>query len=262
MIPKPKHLQPPYGAQFKDESVVSAYQYRPEYPVELFEVVSDLISDEPRRVLDVGCGTGYVARYLVNYVEAVEAVDFSHHMIETGKMLPNGDHPNLTWIESAIEKAPLAPPYALITAGQSLHWMDWYVVLPRFAEILTANGRLAILGLTYTPPPWQPALFALINRYSTNQDYQPYDLIDELEKRHLFTVHGQQATEPFNFVQPIEQYIESWHARNGLSRDKMGEQAAVFDQEAREIIVSHCQNGRIESEIVGHVTWGKPHNLK
>lgn len=258
MIPKPRHLQPHYGAQFQDETVVVAYQYRPEYPAGLFEIVTNLINDEPRRVLDVGCGTGYVARHLVNYVDALDAVDFSHHMIESGKTLPNGNNPRLNWIESAIEEAALNPPYALITAGQSLHWMDWYVILPRFAEVLTSNGHLAILGLTFSPQPWDTALYKIINRCSTNQDYQPYNLIDELTVRKLFEVQGRQETAPTTFSQLPEHYLESWHARNGLSRQRMGEQAVLFDQEVLELLLQHGVNGRIESEITGHVTWGKP----
>lgn len=258
MIPKPKHLQPLYGAQFKDTSVVAAYQYRPEYPPELFEIVATLITDEPRRVLDVGCGTGYVARRLVDYVDALDAVDFSHHMIETGKTLPNGRHPHLHWIESAVEDAPLHPPYALITAGQSLHWMDWYTVMPRFAEVLTVNGRLAILGYSFTPQPWDDALFKIINRYSTNQDFQPYNLFDELTQRGLFEIEGEQETAPVTFTQSTDDYVESWHARNGLSRQRMGQQAAVFDQEVRQLLQEHCPSGQIESTFSGHVTWGQP----
>ena len=43
-----------------------------------------------------------------------------------------------------METAPLDPPYALVTAGESLHWMAWEVVLPRFAAALVPGGLLAI----------------------------------------------------------------------------------------------------------------------
>ena len=67
MIQKPKHLGVQYAEVFKDASVVEAYQYRPSYPAEVFEILSGLITTEPRHVLDVGCGTGFLARNLVNY---------------------------------------------------------------------------------------------------------------------------------------------------------------------------------------------------
>jgi hypothetical protein len=30
----------------------------------------------------------------------------------------------------------LQPPYALVTAGAGLHWMDWNIVMLRFADLI------------------------------------------------------------------------------------------------------------------------------
>lgn len=68
-------------------------------------------------MLDVGCGTGYIARTLVERVGQVDAVDFSQNMIEMGKMLLNGDNPRLRWILGSVEEVELYPPYGLVTAG-------------------------------------------------------------------------------------------------------------------------------------------------
>ncbi|MGH2560279.1 MAG: class I SAM-dependent methyltransferase, partial [Thermomicrobiales bacterium] len=146
VLPKPDHLAPKYGAQFQDASVVAAYHHRPHYPAPIFDLLTGLIADEPRVVLDIGTGPGAIARELAARVERVDAVDPSRGMIEQGRALPGGDRPNLVWIEGYAEDAPLNPPYALITAGQSLHWMEWAVVMPRFRDLLTPNGVLAIAG--------------------------------------------------------------------------------------------------------------------
>lgn len=259
MIPKPNGLQPKYGAEFKDQSIVSAYQHRPRYPQEMFGILSDLITDQPRHVLDVGCGTGFIARYLINQVDRIDAVDFSAQMIATGKTLPGGDDPALNWIEGAVEKVPLSPPYALITAGQCLHWMDWYIVLPRFQKLLTAGGYLALVGTGALVPLWHDELIAIVQRYSTNRDYEPYHLSQEFEMRGLFKKIGEKRTAPVSIVQAIDHYIESWHARNGLSRERMSQEtAAAFDCEAKALISQYCPNGYVESQIVGHVEWGVP----
>ena len=114
-------------------------------------------------------------------------MDFSENMIETAKILPNGNHPGINWICGPVEKVLLSPPYALITAGQSLHWMDWEVVFPRLKESLTRNGYLAIVGQKNSPMPWDGDLFKkIIPTYSTNQDFVPYNLVEESESRNLF----------------------------------------------------------------------------
>lgn len=260
MIPKPKHLAPKYGAQFKDESIVAAYKHRPPYPAETFDILDNLMVDEPRRVLDVGCGPGRVARFLVDMVEQIDAVDISSGMIETGKTLPNGQHSHLNWILGSAETASLNPPYALITAGQSLHWMDWYTVMPRFRQMLTPNGVLALIGHIISPMPGYDEIIEVVKRTSTNRDFEPYSLVEELEKRNLFTQQGEKTTQEVPFTQTIADSVESWHSRNGLSRDRMSaEAAATFDSEVHAIMNRHCPDGIVRLQVQGHVIWGKPH---
>jgi trans-aconitate methyltransferase len=166
MIPKPKHLEPKYGAQFKDESIVDAYRYRPPYPEELFDILGRLITSNNKSVLDIGCGSGNLVRRLINRVDRIDAVDFSQAMIELGKNLPGGDHPNLRWIHGPVEDVPLSPPYGLITAAQSLHWMAWDVVFPRFQKILAPGGYLAIVGNRPSSTAWDAEIGDIIRRYS------------------------------------------------------------------------------------------------
>ena len=135
-----------YAAQFQDAAVVAAYPSRPPYPDGVFKALAGLIGDGPRTVLDLGCGTGDLARRLAPLVERVDAVDISEGMIALGKTLPGGDAPNLRWIVGSAEDAPIAPPYGLVVAGESLHWMAWDVVLPRVREALAPGGMLAIVG--------------------------------------------------------------------------------------------------------------------
>ena len=80
-----------------------------------------------------------------------------------------------------------------------------------------------------SPQPWQAGLQALINRHSTNRDYQPHDVVSELTQRGLFTSHGSERTESYPFSQPLAAYIEALHSMNGFSRDRMpaGERRSV-----------------------------------
>jgi SAM-dependent methyltransferase len=259
MLPKPEHLGPDYAAQFQDQSVVAAYRFRPPYPDEVFRILAGLIRDAPRVVLDAGCGDGTIARHLVEQVERIDAIDLSRAMIEQGKRLPNGNHPRLRWICVPMEQAPLDPPYALITAGASLHWMDWQVVLPRFRQALTPRGMLAIIYDEMLSLPWDDALRSLIQRSSTNQKFQPYDTIEELERRGLFTKVGEQRTAPMPFTQPVDDYIESFHARNGFSRERMSQEMAdAFDNELRRLLVGFCPDGNVTMQVTARVVWGRP----
>lgn len=259
MQPKPKHLGLTYAEQFKEQSIVDAYVHRPPIPVAVFDKLLSLIVDTPRRVLDVGCGLGPVARTLAPSVEHVDAVDFSHAMIEAGRKLANGDHPNLCWIESSVETASLTPPYALIVAAGSLHWMDWATVMPRFQQILSPSGVLAIVWQSEVRQPWHAAQLPIIQRYSTNQDFEPYNLVDELTGRGYFQPRGEFHTEPVAHHQSIASYTEAFHSRNGFSRERMSiENAQGFDTAMEALLRPLYPTGTVALEIVGHVVWGLP----
>jgi SAM-dependent methyltransferase len=258
MIEKPRHLGREYAAAFQDRGVVEAYRYRPPYAAEVFAILAGLIGDGPRRVLDVGCGTGNIARYLVTRVAWLDAVDASRHMIEEGKRLAHGDDPRLRWLHGRVEDVALDGPYGLVAAGESLHWMDWTIVLPRFREVLAPGGYLAVVGQEITPDPWS-ALGGLVERYRTDGGYQPYDMLGELERHGLFQKESEARTAPVRVVQLIDDYVESYHARSGFARERMGAaRAASFDTEAREFLRGAHGDGTVTLEVVSSVVWGLP----
>jgi ubiquinone/menaquinone biosynthesis C-methylase UbiE len=258
MQPKPTFWSQENGTAFQDTSVVSAYGARPPYPDAVFDILAGLLVDEPNKLLDVGCGTGFVARRMAGRVARIDAVDISRKMIDQGKLLPNGDAPSLRWIVGSAESVPLDPPYALITAGDSLHWMEWTVVLPRFATLLTPNGFLAILGVGQLPTSWDDELLPIIRQFSTIRDYQVVDLVTELESRGLFQVSGRQTTAPVPFTQPLDTYIESFHGRASFSRERMNVGVSeAFDDTVR-ALVSRYSPRDVRLQVVTEVVWGKP----
>ncbi|MGI8588159.1 MAG: class I SAM-dependent methyltransferase [Chloroflexia bacterium] len=258
-IPKPAHLGPEYAAQFQDRSVVAAYRHRPPYPPEAFDILGGLLAGRRRAVLDLGCGTGDIARPLARMVDRVDAVDFSPEMISAGRAAPGGGDPRLRWIVGRAEEVPLQPPYALITAGSSLHWMDWETVLPRCRDALAPGDYLALVSIETLPSPWDAELSATIRRFSTNREYQPYDLVEELARRGLFRQAGEQATAAVPFAQPVADYIEAFHSMNGLSRERMDQAAAGgFDAAVAAAVAPFCPDGLVRLLVAGRVVWGRP----
>jgi SAM-dependent methyltransferase len=258
VLPKPDHLGPEYGEQYRDASVVAAYHHRPPYPEEVLDILDGLIV-APGIVLDAGTGTGEIARGMARRGMTVDAVDPSPGMLARARELPDGDHTNLSWILGHAEDAPLRPEYGLIIAAMSLQWMDWPVVLARFREVLAPDAVLAIVDERSMPNPWDGALQELINRYSTNRGFKPYNLVAELEQRNLFREVGRRKTTRIPFRQSPASYIESFHARNGFSRDRMSaEAAAAFDEATAEVVAPYLVGGEVSLTVGAEVIWGVP----
>jgi SAM-dependent methyltransferase len=259
--PKPSFLGPGHAEVFSDPSVVVAYRHRPPYPPETFDRLADLAVDSGGAVLDAGCGTGFLARPLAERGFTVDAVDPSEAMIAVGRRLEGGDRVN--WILAPMETAPLAPPYTLAVAGESLHWMEWSVVLPRLAEALEPGARLVIIGKEFTPSPWNDAIEELTSRYTTNPDHEPFDLVQELVSRGLFEPEGEVRTGMVPFDSHVDDCVESFHSASYLSRERMGRTAAAeFDAAVRELVCAAHPEGRWTSGVRAFLTWGLPVPLR
>ena len=256
--PKPRFLGSDYASQFQDESVAAVYRRRPPYPSEIFDLLQDLLPQDNAHLLDIGSGTGEIAIPMAQRGVRVDAVEPSSAMLNIARAQHGSDR--VIWHNANAESYSYPDDYDLVVCAQCLGWLDWSVVFPKFADVLTSNGWLAIVGqYGFDAFPWQSELIELIRRYSTNQDFEPFDLVEGLIERNLFEAKGFRKTRPLPFEQSIDDYIDSIHARNGFSRDRMptGE-ADAFDAEVRDLLKAHHRNGVLIAECGASVTWGKP----
>ena len=255
MSARPEFLTAENAIAFDDEGVARAYGFRPAYPPKMFDALAGLIVG-PRIVLDAGTGTGAIARYLASHVDRIDALDPAAAMLAEGRRLEHGDDPRIRWILGGGETAPLFGPYGLITTGQSLHWMDWEIVLRRFAAELAPGARLAIVDDPEVPEPWADELRPIIARYSVIRRWHQFALIPELERQGLFEREGQIDVEPLTVTQPVAEYIESFHGRSSLARHRIGQEAAdAFDREVRALLGDRA---RIERRVAGRIVYGRP----
>jgi len=184
-------------------------------------------------------------------------------MIEEGRRLPGGDHARLTWIVGRAEDVALRQPYGLVTAGDSLHWMNWDVVLPRMADALSPSGSLAILSVDGTVTGEDrmvhEGILDLIRRYSTYKEWRPdFDLVAELSRRGLFRERGRAETEAVHFRQSVDDYVESFHARASLSWERMDPaDAAAFDSGLRQLLLDRIGD-TVELAVRATIVWGRP----
>lgn len=245
---------------FGNVGVAAAYKHRPPYPPDVFDILEQLVIDEPRTVLDIGAGEGAIARPLASRVDRVDAVDISAAMIEAGRLRPGGQQPNLHWILGAVETAELTGPYALVTAGASLHWMQWDQTFDRLARVITPRAQLAIIEHGPRDLPWEDEMLTVIKRHSRSPGYDPgFSMVEALQEQGLFEVTDSADSSPMRFRQSIGDYVERFHSTASLAREHMSEQEARdFDMAIEQVVRPWASGDTLELEIVANLTWGRP----
>jgi len=248
------------AAVFGHAGVADAYRHRPPYPPEVFDILERIIADRPRRVLDLGAGDGALARPLAARVDHVDALDISPAMVEAGRRQPGGERRNLRWIVGAAETAELAGPYALVTAGASLHWMSWAPTLARLAEAMTGHAVLAIVEHGPYDLPWRAELAEVIVRHSRSPHFDPsFSLPDALAAEGLLEITGRATTAPVPFRQPLASFVEQFHSTASLAREWMSAaESAAFDRTLAGVAAPYAAGGLVEMDVVARLAWGRP----
>jgi SAM-dependent methyltransferase len=245
---KPKHLAKEYGDQFQDEGIVQRYHHRPDYPDALFERIAQRLPTGAN-VLDIGCGTGELAIPLANIGFQVEGIDPSMAMIERAKAASA----KVNWCHCYTEEFNFHKTYDLIVAANSLHWMNWSVVFPMFKQALAEKGTLAIVtGGDLFDYSGAEQVLELIKAYSTNQDFKPFSLVELLQHGNFIKAVEAVPIPSVRFSQSIDSFIESIHARNGFSVERMGEQVAQeFDTQLKQCLSAHGDvvAGKVKAEL-------------
>jgi len=139
---------------------------RPSYPNELIEWLS---STATGRAVDVGCGTGRVARLLAAAGWRVLGVEADERMAAVAR-----SH-GLDVVVSRFEDWRPEDHFDLVCAGQAWHWIDPQVGYEHAAEVLRPGGRLAVFWNTYHYSPATMAVFTAVL-----EERAPHLLIDSV----------------------------------------------------------------------------------
>lgn len=109
---------------------------RPGYPSKLFD---DLLPDGDCTAIDVGCGTGIVARLLVERGCTVIGIERDPRMAEIAKM--SGLSVEISTFEQWDTRGRL---FDVLTAGQSWHWVNAAQGAAKAAAVLRSGGPFGI----------------------------------------------------------------------------------------------------------------------
>lgn len=117
-------------------------RYRPDYPQSLYDrILSEISTENRRRAMDLGAGTGIVTAHLVPHFREVIAVEPDAGMAaKIAELLPGVSIRNVTAEDCVLEPDTVD----LISIANALHWMDAERVFANARSWLRAGAILAI----------------------------------------------------------------------------------------------------------------------
>ena len=130
--------------------IVDAYErFRPDYPAEIFRRVVNAVPLPRRRLVDLGIGTGKLARGFLNDFEEIIGVEPDAVMAEKLSQL----EPRIRVRIGTAEDVVFEPSTIdVITVGHALHWMTPAIVLSRVTTWLRSGGIFAVVAGGFCPP--------------------------------------------------------------------------------------------------------------
>ncbi|MFF4650910.1 class I SAM-dependent methyltransferase [Streptomyces sp. NPDC001380] len=149
-------------------------QYRPGIPEEVAAVLDRAApTAAPRRLLDIGTGTGMVVEALGGRFDDIIAVDNDTGMLHIADAvlrpaLPPGS--SLALVASRAEdfRPPAGWQAHLVTICRAFHWLDQATVLELLDDQVASGGAVAVFGdssFWSAGTPWKQAVWSVVQEF-------------------------------------------------------------------------------------------------
>jgi SAM-dependent methyltransferase len=128
-------------------------RHRAGFPPELLDRLAAMGLARPgARVVDLGTGTGSLARLFARHGCEVTGVDIAVPLLEQARRLDREAGVEIAYVEGAAEATGLpAGAFDVVSAGQCWHWFDRPAAAREVARLLVSGGSAVIAHFDWLP---------------------------------------------------------------------------------------------------------------
>jgi len=218
-------------------------RHRAGFPASLFERLRALGFGIPgQRVLDLGTGTGSLARGFARAGALVTGLDVSPLLLEQARALDRAEDLHIDYRVARAEASGFGDAqFDMISAGQCWHWFERARAAAEVRRLLHPGGRVLIAHFDWLPLPGNvvAATEALILKHNPSwhlaggTGIHPRWFADLAEA-------GFGELESFSYDEPVMYTREAWRGRirasAGVAASLPPERVALFDHEHAEML--------------------------
>lgn len=228
-------------------------RYRARYPSALFDRLEALgVGTENQRVLDLGTGTGFLARGLSQRGSSVIGVDIDRELLAVARRTSSEPVDNTGYIWARAEQIPIRESSVdVVIAGQCWHWFDRDRVCSEVQRVVVSGGTVVITHFDWLPRDGNVVAETEQLILDWNFDWPgaggngfypdwTRDLSDT----------GFQNIETFSFETIIEYSHEAWRGRirasTGVGGSLSDDEIREFDEQLDELLKSSFPDEPLE----------------
>lgn len=212
-------------------------EHRPGPPPSFYAKLAALgVGVAAQHILDLGTGTGAIARTLASQGCRVAGVDVSKEQIQAARALAADQEFPADYYVTPAEALPFAARrFDVVTANQCWQYFDLARVVPELRRVLAVNGLLVVSHFNYLPrvDPIARASESLVLKF--NPDWTGGDWSGHVSAHPAWSREELVQRAMFYYDEPIPFTRESWRGRmralRGIGATLSPEEVRAFDAE-------------------------------
>ncbi len=142
-------------------------QFKQERTQPSIDLVARIHVDDPKNIIDIGCGPGNSTQILRSkWPDArIVGLDNSDKMIERAR----SDYPDQQWMVGDASKLEIAQTFDIVFSNAAIHWIQNHdVLIPRLFQLVKKDGILAV----QVPANHESPLYKIIERTSQRDTWK------------------------------------------------------------------------------------------
>jgi SAM-dependent methyltransferase len=212
-------------------------------------------------LVDLGAGTGQVARALRPFFKRVVAVDPEPDMVEYGRKRTEREDDGIEWRLARAEDVEFpSGSVDVVASGNAFHRFDRPVVVTNAARWLSADGVVVVLwsdGPLRRDEQWQLELSRVVDAWLERSGagaripagWERNEYTDEIVLRDAGFDRQVEHTMTVRHAWTVETIVGFLHATSFASRAALQEQVDAFDADVRDVLLSVDPSGIFSQDV-------------
>jgi SAM-dependent methyltransferase len=215
--------------------------------------------DGSGRLLDLGCGPGFLAIALAPHVGEAVGMDPEPEMLSLAASEAAAAGVRLTLVEGgSADLGPQLGQFRLVTMGRSFHWMERDQTLAALDRLVVPNGALAVLGEHYVGAAdndWREVWEAVRKKWAGDDggararrrdpSWEPHEVV--LQRSAFWQVERLTVAE--TRTTDLEALIGRAYSMSASTPAALGDRRDGFEDELRRGLAPFVRDGAIIEEV-------------